>query len=371
MASCAKSIPKVDSKEMPKSGPKAQYLNEIATGVIWHDELQALVVDDFERLYQDFIQSNNKPWSIAQLWLKPGAAPKGLYIYGSVGRGKTHLMDLFFDSLPAQVGKKRQHYHEFMLWLHHQLRHQNDVKNPLDKICKQLSNEIQVLCLDEFLVNDIANAMMLAVMLQAFSRYGIAMVTTSNVQPDNLYKDGLQRAKFLPAIDWINTNMQVMHLDGDHDYRQQDVDDSQHEHWYYPINDSSLSRLQERYLILAEETASTEASWTVNDRELKVVQFANKTLWCDFDELCQQARNAADFIKLAADIDTLIIANIPQMSADDDSAARRFITLIDVMYEEEVKIVAQAACHYKMIYQGKKMTFEFERAASRLAEMLV
>lgn len=356
---------------MEKKGPKAQYLNEIANDVIWRDELQALVVDQFERLYQELTQPKTKGWSITQLWQSPEPAPKGLYIYGSVGRGKTHLMDLFYDSLSTEVGKKRQHYHEFMLWLHHQLRNQSDVKNPLNKIFKQLASEVQVLCLDEFLVNDIANAMLLAGMLEAFSRHGIALVTTSNVKPDNLYKDGLQRAKFLPAIDWINTNMQVMHLNGQQDYRQQDTDASLHEHWYFPNNQSSLGRLQENFQLLTENTESFDDSWNINDRELKVIQFASQTLWCDFTALCEQARNASDYISIAKKIDTLIISNIPSMSAGDDSAARRFITLIDVMYEAEVKILAQAACHYKMIYQGKKMTFEFERAASRLAELLI
>jgi len=351
--------------------PKQQYKTEIDSGVIWHDDLQALVVDEFERLYHELETTKVKISFLHRLTSKQTQAPKGIYIYGSVGRGKTHLMDLFYDSLPVGVGKQRQHYHEFMLWLHHQLRQHSEVKNPLDKICKQLGRDIQVLCLDEFLVNDIANAMLLAGMLQAFSRYGIALVTTSNVKPDNLYQNGLQRVKFLPAIEWIKTHMKVMLLDGTQDYRQQDEDDHQHEHWYYPINDSSLNHLLEQYNRLTTDETSSDVSWTINDRELKVIRFAHKTLWCDFVELCQQARNASDYIAVSKNINTLIIANIPNMSADDDSAARRFITLIDVMYENEVKIVAQAACHYKMIYQGKKMAFEFERAASRLAELLI
>ncbi len=355
---------------MSKLSPKAQYLHEIESGVIWRDELQAQVVDEFERLYQDFISPKNNAWSVSRLWKKT-TAPKGLYIYGSVGRGKTHLMDLFYETLPETIGKQRQHYHEFMLWLHHQLRQQSQVTNPLEKICKSLSKEVQVLCLDEFLVNDIANAMLLAGMLKAFSQYGIALVTTSNVKPDDLYKDGLQRAKFLPAIGWINTHMQVMHLDGEQDYRQQDTADNQHEHWYFPINDSSFNRLHERYQILTEQHHYSDANWLINDRELKVVKFAHDTLWCDFDTLCKDARNAADYIHIAEKIKTLVITNIPSMSVDNDNEARRFITLIDVMYEQEVKIVAQAACHYKMIYSGKKMAFEFERAASRLAELLV
>ena len=356
---------------MSKLSPKAQYLHEIESGVIWRDELQAHVVDEFERLYQDLTLPKTQSWSITQLWNKSEPAPKGLYIYGSVGRGKTHLMDLFFESLPDTVGKQRQHYHEFMLWLHHQLRQHSEVKNPLNKIFKKLAKNVQILCLDEFLVNDIANAMLLAGMLQAFTQHGIALVTTSNVKPVDLYKDGLQRAQFLPAIDWILAQMQVMHLDGDQDFRQQDSDNNQHEHWYFPINDSSYNRLHERYQTLTENHENSDANWLINDRAMQVLKFANKTLWCDFDTLCKQARNAADYIDIANKIETLVITNIPSMSADNDNEARRFITLIDVMYEQEVKIVAQAACHYKMIYSGKKMAFEFKRAASRLAELLI
>ncbi len=351
------------------TGPQAKYQAELDKGIIWHDQLQAGVVLEFERLYQDLIQleqANSNRW----FFQKKAAAPQGIYIYGSVGRGKTHLMDLFFDSLPNNVGKQRQHYHEFMLWLHHELRTFSDVKNPLNLICKRLSAQTKILCLDEFLVNDIANAMLLAGMLEAFSQYGIALVTTSNVKPDDLYWDGLQRAKFLPAIDWINTNMQVMHLDGEQDYRQQD-DSQQHEHWYFPINPSSQLHLEECYAMLSDYQKVEHNTWQINDRKLDIIAFANQTLWCDFSELCQSARHASDYIELASQINSLIISGIPQMNALDDSAARRFITLIDVMYENEVNIVAEAQCHYKMIYQGEKMAFEFERAASRLAEMLV
>ncbi len=351
------------------SGPQKKYLDEIESGIIWRDELQANVVAEFDRLYHDLIHQEtkgNKRW----FFQKQPAAPQGIYIYGSVGRGKTHLMDLFYDSLPEIIGKQRQHYHEFMLWLHHELRSLNDVKNPLNLICKRLSAQTKILCLDEFLVNDIANAMLLAGMLEAFSQYGIALVTTSNVKPDDLYRDGLQRAKFIPAIDWINAYMQVMHLDGDQDYRQQD-DDQQHEHWYFPINQSSQLHLKDCFAKLTNFHPVENTTWHINDRALNVIGYANNTLWCGFSDLCQAARHASDYIELAQRINTLVISEVPQMTALDDSAARRFITLIDVMYEHEVKIVAEAQCHYKMIYQGEKMAFEFERAASRLAELLI
>ncbi len=351
------------------AGPKQNYQAEIESGVIWRDELQADVVNEFERLYLDLTEPRSNRW----LFAKKAPTPKGIYIYGSVGRGKTHLMDLFYDSLNDDIGKQRQHYHEFMLWLHHELREHGDTKDPLNHICKKLSKRVQILCLDEFLVNDIANAMLLAVMLEAFSQYGIALVTTSNVEPDNLYKGGLQRAKFLPAIESIKQNMLIMHLDGDQDFRQQEgsADEKQHENWYYPINDSSLFHLEDCFKQLNQAGKQSTTAWQINDRSLDVIKYSSNALWCDFNALCQQARNAADYIEIAKRIDVLIISNVPQMSADNDNAARRFITLIDVMYENEIKIIAQAACHYKIIYHGQKMAFEFERAASRLAELLI
>lgn len=346
------------------NSPKQNYLAEIDAGIIWRDELQAQVVNAFDRLYHELKTPQKKGW-----FAKQPPTPKGIYIFGSVGRGKTHLMDLFYDSLPKHVGKQRQHYHEFMLWLHQQLRQLSNTKNPLETIFKQMAKDTQVLCLDEFLVNDIANAMLLAGMLETFSRYGIVLVTTSNVKPDNLYKDGLQRAKFLPAIDWINNNMQVMHLDGQQDYRQHDEQD--HENWYFPINESSQFHLTDCFQQKADNQPVSEQAWLINDRKLEIIKFAKRTLWCDFSALCQQARNASDYIEITKQIDTLIIANIPKMSKDNDNEARRFITLIDVLYEAEVKIIAEAACHYKMIYHGNKLAFEFERAASRLSELLV
>lgn len=347
------------------ASPLTTYQAELDAGVIWHDPLQQQVVAEFERLYQELIKPVKRGW----FFQKPEPAPAGIYIYGSVGRGKTHLMDLFYDSLPETVGKQRQHYHEFMLWLHQQLRTHGDTKNPLNHICKQLARDTRVLCLDEFLVNDIANAMLLAGMLVAFSEFGIALVTTSNVKPDDLYHDGLQRAKFLPAIAWINEHMQVMHLDGEQDYRQQDGLD--HEDWYFPINESSSLHLTERYLAISAGEAGSGLPWLINDRKLDIIRCTQNTLWCEFAALCAEARNAADYMLIADRIEHLVIQNIPSMGPENDNEARRFITLIDVLYEKDIKLIAQAACHYKLIYQGEKLAFEFKRAASRLAEMLV
>ncbi len=344
-------------------GPKAKYQSELNGGLIWHDALQGLVVNEFQRLH-DELESPPRQW----FWQKRTTL-QGIYIYGSVGRGKTHLMDLFYDTLPENVGKKRQHFHEFMLWLHHQLQSNKQHQNPINLICQQLAESVDVVCLDEFLVNDIADAMLLSGLLVAFLKHGITLVTTSNVKPDDLYHDGLQRAKFLPAIDWIKQHLQVLHLDGEQDYRIQA--NGTHEHWYYPINESSYLRLHDHFIHHNDSNEMNNQPWCINDRVLPITKAAGKNLWCHFDALCKDARSASDYIAIAEQIDTLYIEGIPKLSIYENDSSRRFITLIDVLYENEIKIIAQADTHYKMLYQGEKLAFEFKRCASRLSELLI
>jgi len=342
--------------------PKNRYLSEIKQGILWEDHLQHKTVDAFERLYQQ-LQQPRKKW-----FFLPQETYPGIYVYGSVGRGKTHLMDIFYDTLGSNIAKKRQHYHEFMLWLHSQLRSYSGLQNPLETISLKLSENIQVLCLDEFLVNDIADAMLLAGLLKSFSKNGISLVTTSNVKPDDLYKGGLQRAKFVPAIHWINANMQIMHLDGEKDYRR--VDQNELEHWYYPLNQSSSQHIQNCFKKAVGKQKQSEQFWMVNDRQFNIIKSSDTILWCNFFELCEQARSASDYLVIAKRIKQLYIDQIPQLGDDDNDKARRFITLIDILYDENISVVATAACHYPNIYQGKKLVFEFKRAASRLAELL-
>lgn len=343
-------------------GPGKHYRQELADDSLRPDKRQAEVVESLQRLYED-LTAEPKGWWI----FKKTKAVQGLYIYGSVGRGKTHLMDLFYESLPTTVGKKRQHYHAFMLWVHRQLRHFDSVSDPIEHIGRQLAKDIKVLCLDEFLVNDIANAMLLAGLLKTLHRHHIALVTTSNVRPDDLYHDGLQRARFLPAIAWINAEMEVLRLDGIKDYRYQQT--ANQEHWYFPVNDSSTTRLADFFTDFATDSVSCD-DWQVNGRDLPVVKASKSILWCDFKALCGDARGADDYLTIAEKIDYLLIQNIPPMSADNDDQARRFITLIDILYEHPVALVCQAACHYDNIYRGQRLAFEFKRARSRLTELL-
>lgn len=343
-------------------GPAKRYQQELADGTLRADKRQAVVVESLQRLYQE-LTSETQGW-----WLfKKAQAAKGLYVYGSVGRGKTYLMDLFYESLPAKIGKKRQHYHAFMLWVHRQLRQLDSVTDPIEHIGQQLAKKINVLCLDEFLVNDIANAMLLSALLKTLHQNHIALVTTSNVRPDDLYLDGLQRAQFLPAITWINSEMEVLRLDGSQDYRYDD--NAIKEHWYYPLNESSAKRLNE-FFNDYKKGAVSHKDWQINGRSLVVVKATKNILWCDFKVLCEEARGADDYLDIGAKVDYLLIQNIPPLSADNDDQARRFITLIDVLYEHKVGLICQAACHYQNLYQGQRLAFEFKRAYSRLTELL-
>ncbi|MCW8870824.1 MAG: cell division protein ZapE [Proteobacteria bacterium] len=344
-------------------GPAGHYQKEIDAGTLLPDQRQAKAVQSFQRLYRDIIRPPKRKW-----WSrKSPVAATGLYIYGSVGRGKTHLMDMFYDSLPDSVPKRRQHYHDFMQWVHRRLRAVDGVANPIDHIGRQLAQKIDILCLDEFLVNDIANAMLLAGLLNTLHQNRITLVTTSNVKPDDLYKNGLQRAKFMPAIDWINDYMEVLQLDGQQDYRYQDSHD--HEHWYFPVNDSSAKRLSMFFSDFSKGKASNH-DLLINHRNLPVIQSADNILWCDFKELCEAARGANDYLSIGQQFDFVMIDNIPLLSQDMDDQTRRFITLVDVLYEAGVGMVCRAAGHYETLYQGQRMSFEYQRTRSRLTELL-
>ncbi|MCX7545232.1 cell division protein ZapE [Marinicella gelatinilytica] len=344
-------------------GPAQRYQQEIDDGTLLPDKRQAKVVQSFQRLYDDLIQTPQKRW-----WpFSQSVVARGLYIYGSVGRGKTHLMDLFYDSLPESVPKRRQHYHDFMQWVHRRLRAVAGVSDPIEHIGQQLAKRIKILCLDEFLVNDIANAMLLAGLLKTLHQHRITLVTTSNVKPDDLYKDGLQRAKFMPAIVWINDYMEVLRLDGEKDYRYHNSHD--HEHWYFPVNDSSAKRLNVFFDHVANGP-SASGDIDINHRALPVIKSTGNILWCDFKALCEAARGANDYLLIGEQFDFVLIDHIPLLTSDMDDQTRRFITLVDVLYEAEVGMVCRAACHYDVLYQGKRMSFEYRRTRSRLTELL-
>jgi cell division protein ZapE len=316
-------------------------------------------------------------------WLagEPRTPPRGLYLWGGVGRGKTLLMDLFFAALSERhrsAGRhdpprtaERSHFYHFMRDVHAALTAIKQHADPLDLVAQRLSERTRVICLDEFFVADIADAMILAGLFEGLFRRGVTLVATSNVPPQELYKDGLQRRRFLPAIELIQTHVEVMHLDGGIDYRLRQLERAPT--YLDSASSATPAALQERFAALtgavAQAGAIKESALTIEGRELRAVSWIPGTAWFEFTELCEGPRSQIDYIELAHLFHTIFISNIPIFGPADEDAARRFIMLIDELYDRGVKIVVSAAAAPPALYHGERLKVEFERAASRLIEM--
>jgi len=290
----------------------------------------------------------------------------GLYFWGGVGRGKTFLMDVFFQSLSGEK-KMRTHFHDFMNQMHLALKEKSHLQNPLKVIAQELAERIDILCLDEFVIIDIADAMIMAGLLESLFESGVVLVTTSNAQPQALYQDGLQRARFLPAIELLSQHCHVVNLDGGEDYRLLGLQQT----GLYTVPHSPQAVIAiERYLKdQITPIQQTKGRLCINSREIAFQVCAEDTVWFSFSELCKTARSQNDYIELAKLFNTLIISEIEVMSHMQDDVARRFVLLIDVMYDHRVKLVCTAAARPENLYLGKRLVFEFERTSSRLFEM--
>jgi cell division protein ZapE len=307
-------------------------------------------------------------------WLPPlpaAEAPRGLYLWGGVGRGKTLLMDFFDESL-GSVARERTHFYRFMRRVHAELRDIRNRTDPLDVVAQRFAARDRVICLDEFFVADIADAMILAALFDGLFRYGVTLVATSNVAPQQLYKDGLQRQRFLPAIDLIERHVEVVHLDGGIDYRLRQLESAP---TYFdlsaatPGTPGAAAQFKERFTALAGPARTGRTVLTIEERPIVAQATAPGMVCFEFDDLCEGPRSQNDYIELARLYHTIFIANIPIFTTANENAARRFIMLIDELYDRNVNIVVSAAAAPAALYQGERLRFEFERAASRLIEM--
>lgn len=343
--------------------PSLRYAAEVESGLLRKDALQLATMNAFDRVYTAVLSPPR--WSF---FIKSHKV-KGLYIYGSVGRGKTHLMDLFYASIPEEQGKYRGHYHEFMLWLHEQLRQQSKKQTPLDYVVKKLARKKRLVCLDEFFVNDITNAMLLFGLLKAFDKYGMILVATSNIRPDDLYLGGLQRGQFIPAIDWIKDNMEIKKLDGHIDYRFSVEDLSMR--WYFPLSQESHNHLSVIFKKLTEGSdVKQSVALCIDGRSILAVCSGGDVVWFSFSVLCEEARGAADYLYICEHFNHICIEGVPKMDDLSNNEARRFLTLIDIMYEHKTLLSVSAETSFGEIYKGKKLAFEFERTVSRLNQLL-
>ena len=302
-------------------------------------------------------------------WFPQGAeraAPRGLYLWGGVGRGKTLLMDAFHASLGA-VRSEREHFYRFMRGIHAELALIKGRTDPLDLAAAHIAQRVRVLCLDEFFVSDIADAMILAGLLQGLFRRGVVLVATSNTAPRDLYKEGLQRQRFVPAIELIEAHVDVLALDSGIDYRLRQLERAP---TYLDARaPETLGKLEQRFAALAGGEVVRDVTLQIEGRPLNARAVGADIAWFDCRELCEGPRSQNDYIELARLYGTLFITDVPQFTPADEDAARRFIMLIDELYDRCVKIVVSAAAPPTQLYHGERLQFEFERAASRLVEM--
>ena len=294
-------------------------------------------------------------------------ATRGLYLWGGVGRGKTLLMDLFYHALGDEVTRRRAHFHGFMNRVHAELKRLGETRHPLRQVARDLAARTRVLCLDEFVIIDIGDAMLMAGLLETLFAEGVVLVTTSNVAPQDLYRDGLQRARFLPAIELLERHCDVVNVDGDEDYRLRFLQQTDLYQVPHGLRTDDAIRAYLAEHVTPVQTLRPEL--VVNGRVLQPKFCAEDTVWFHFAELCETARSQNDYLELARLFNTLILTDIRQMGDNDDDAARRFVLLIDVLYDHRVKLMCSAAVGPDALYRGKRLEFEFERTASRLIEM--
>lgn len=294
------------------------------------------------------------------------ASPKGIYLWGGVGRGKTFLMDLFFNTLSMKK-KIRLHFHRFMQQIHRGLKQHQGQADPLKKIAKAFSKKYRLLCFDEFHVSDIADAMILGELFKEMFKQGIVIVATSNCEPKALYPNGLQRDKFLPAIDLIYQHMDVYHLQGEKDYRADFLSNTSCYH--FPLNEQSETALTKMFETLTLDQMISHDPLMINEREIPVIKYAENVVWFDFSILCETARSSEDYIEIAQCFDTVMLSRVPAMSEEHEAGAKRFMHLIDVLYDHQVDLILSAEVPIAQLYSGQLLKETFIRTQSRLEEM--
>ncbi|KIL03846.1 ATPase [Stutzerimonas stutzeri] len=350
--------------------PLERYQADLKRPDFFHDAAQENAVRHLQRLYDDLLVSErNNGGLFGKLFGKKSQEPvKGLYFWGGVGRGKTYLVDTFYDALPFKQ-KMRTHFHRFMKRVHEEMKTLKGEKNPLTIIGKRFADEARVICFDEFFVSDITDAMILATLLEELFKNGVSLVATSNIVPDGLYKDGLQRARFLPAIELLKKHTEVVNVDSGIDYRLRALE--QAELYHFPLDAEAELSLEKSFKSLLTENCKVleDEALMIENREIRARKVANDVAWFEFRALCDGPRSQNDYIELGKIFEAVLVSNIEQMNVAKDDMARRFINLVDEFYDRNVKLILSAEVELKDLYAGGRLEFEFQRTLSRLLEM--
>lgn len=358
---------------MSNSGlsPKQRYQHDLQQPNFSYDEAQEHAVEQLQALYQDLLswQQAKHQQPFWKRWLgKSPAPPKGLYFWGGVGRGKTYLVDTFFDSLPFEQ-KWRIHFHRFMHHVHQQLKGLQQQSDPLVIVADDIAANTDIICFDEFFVQDITDAMLLGKLFEYLFARQVVLVATSNIIPDDLYRNGLQRERFIPAIKLIKQHCRVVNVDSGVDYRLRTL--SKAEIFHSPLDQQADENLIKYFAQLAPEhkDAYDESTIDIEGRDIQVRAESDDVVFFDFAAICKTARSQNDYMEISRLYHAVLISNVEQMGRGTDDIARRFIALVDEFYERGVKLILSAAVPIEELYTDGQLSFEFQRCVSRLQEM--
>lgn len=354
--------------------PLERYQQDLLRPDFRPDAAQRLAIEKLQLLYEALVlehaahSASGVAFRLRSLFKAPARQPliRGLYFWGGVGRGKTYMMDIFFDCLPFER-KMRSHFHRFMQFVHGELKRLDGHKNPLDLVAVDIARRARVICFDEFFVSDITDAMILGGLFQKLFDLGVTLVATSNIIPDELYRNGLQRQRFIPAIEQIKKHCEVLNIDGGVDYRLRALE--QAELYHFPLDEAAEASLMKSLISLAPDELRECAVVSINNRKLVSRYEADDVVWFRFTELCDGPRSQNDYIELARIYHAVIVSDVPRLDSGKEDQARRFINMVDEFYDRSVKLVISAEVSIGELYCGEKLRFEFERTQSRLLEM--
>lgn len=350
--------------------PAEAWRARVSAGDLDDDAAQRRAVDELSRLHEDLVAAGPRPGGfVSRLVRLAGRRPqpvKGVYLWGSVGRGKTMLMDLFFTCLPFE-DKQRAHFHRFMAGVHDALKRLDDRPNPLDTVADEIASRARIVCFDELSVTDIADAMILGNLFTSLFERGVSLAATSNQHPDELYREGLQRQRFLPAIAAIKENSCVLRVDGHNDYRLRVLERA--DVYQFPADDAADAHLARCFAAIAPDETEPPGTIDVLGRGVAHRGCADGVIWFDFDAICDGPRSQDDYIELSRLYQTVLVSGVPQFDVTLENQARRFVALVDEFYDRRVKLILSASGSVANLYQGKRLAREFERTRSRLQEM--